>query len=217
MKTHLKSTRPVLGLLLALAASEILPAQQQQPLQPQQPQTQQQQQPQVEPPLTEERSASPGRPGTMTQEQRGQFSAEDFRLIKEVAQSGILEVQAGEIARSQASNQKVKDFAQRMAAEHGQSVQELRQIARDKGATLPATLTEKQERTIERLRKASGQEFDQLYTQHLVDSHEEELKLLRRTADKAEDAELKSFAQRQASTIEQHLQATKDLQKEIKQ
>lgn len=210
MKTDLKRTMPLLTSLLALAAPSFAQAQVQ--TQPEDTTTR------------EERSASPSRqetsPGTgrsATKEDRGQLSAEDYRFVTEAARGGLFEVQAGELARSQATNPAVKDFAERMITDHGKANQELKQLAKDKGATLPTTLNGKEERTLEHLRKASGKDFDKVYAQHMVDDHQQDLTKFRKAAEQSEDPDLKSFAQRNVTVIEEHLQEAKELQESIKQ
>ncbi len=208
MKTDLKRPLPLLVALLALAAPQFARAQTQS--QPEDTTTK------------EERSASPSRqepsPGTGrsgAKEERGQLSASDYRFVTEAARGGLFEVQAAELARSQATHQSVKDFAQNMITAHGKANQELKQLAQKKDATLPTTLDGKEERTLERFRKTSVQDFDRVYAQHMVEHHQEDLTKFQRAAEQVEDPDLKSFAQRTSAVIEEHLQAAKDLQQTI--
>ena len=81
--------------------------------------------------------------------------AKDF--IKEAAQGGLFEVEAGNLAISQASNPDVKDFGNQMVSDHGKANQELAQA---KGLEVPKEMSKEQKGQIDKLKKASGSEFD---------------------------------------------------------
>jgi putative membrane protein len=204
MKTDLKKTMPLLASLLALAAPLLAPAQNQ-PAET----------------TKEERSASPSRqePSNgriVTKEDRGLLSNEDYRFVTEAARAGLFEVQAAELARSQATSPAVKDFAERIITDHGKANQELKRLAQKKDATLPTTLSSKEERGLDHLRKASVRDFDKVYAQHMVEEHQHDLNKFRRAAEHADDPDLKSFAQGASVMIEDHLLAAKDLQEYIR-
>jgi putative membrane protein len=134
----------------------------------------------------------------------------------EAARAGLFEVQAAELARSQATSPAVKDFAERIITDHGKANQELKRLAQKKDATLPTTLSSKEERGLDHLRKASVRDFDKVYAQHMVEEHQHDLNKFRRAAEHADDPDLKSFAQGASVVIEDHLLAAKDLQEFIR-
>src|ERR1051326_144199 len=93
-------------------------------------------------------------------ENRGQLSAKDYHFVREAAQGGMEEVQMGQLAQQKGSSQAVKDFGQRMVTDHNKANDELKQLVSQKGATLPATLTRRENSTLEDLQKLSGKDFD---------------------------------------------------------
>jgi len=79
-------------------------------------------------------------------ENRGEFSASDYKFARAAACGGMLEVNLGHMAVDHSQNSAVQQFGQHMVTDHGKAGQDLQQIASRKGATLPAELMGKHQR-----------------------------------------------------------------------
>src|SRR6266545_5185813 len=64
----------------------------------------------------------------------------DTKFAKEAAAGGLMEVTLGELATKNAASQAVKDFGQRMVDDHGKANQQLKELAAQKGISLPTAL-----------------------------------------------------------------------------
>ena len=73
----------------------------------------------------------------------GTSQTSDQHFMKEAAQGGMAEVELGQLAAERASSAEVKEFAQRMVKDHSQANDQLKQIASQKGVTLPNSLSAK--------------------------------------------------------------------------
>src|SRR2546430_2380074 len=93
-------------------------------------------------------------------DQRGQLAERDYRFVKEAARGGTSEVELGELAKQKGASESVKSFADRMVRDHKKANDELKSIAANKGATIPADLTRTEKSTMDKLQKANGAEFD---------------------------------------------------------
>jgi putative membrane protein len=140
----------------------------------------------------------------------------DESFVKEAASAGMMEVQLGKIAADNASNDKVKDFGKRMQEDHGKANDELKSVASNKGVTLPKELSGKHKRTFDRLSKFSGAEFDREYMKAMVDDHQEDLTKFKKQADKGNDPDVKQFASKNVSVLEQHLSLAKQTEQEVR-
>jgi len=67
----------------------------------------------------------------------GKLKHSDRRFLEKVADSNRAEIALANLAATQASNQRVKDFAQKLVTDHQQVTQELQQLAQQKGIDLP--------------------------------------------------------------------------------
>jgi len=151
-----------------------------------------------------------------TQENRGQFSARDYRFVKEAALGGMTEVRLGELAKQKGSSQAVRDFGQRMVADHSKANDELKQIAATKGAVLPTEISHRENSEIERFEKLSGPEFDKEYVKHMVKDHQKDAKEFADAADDVKDPDLKAFAQKTRTTVEDHLRMAREMEASVK-
>src|SRR5437879_5816427 len=149
-------------------------------------------------------------------ENRGQLSAKDYRFVREAARGGMEEVQMGQLAQQKGANQSVKDFGQRMATEHSKANDELKQIVSQKGATLPATLTRRENSALDDLQKLNGKDFDKKYAAQMVKDHRADVKDFQDAAKDLTDPDLKAFAQKTLPTLEEHLRLAEDMEKSVK-
>jgi putative membrane protein len=147
---------------------------------------------------------------------RGKLSDSDFNFVTEAARGSMMEIQAGELARDRGSSQAVKDFGQRMIDDHGKASDDLKKLAGEKGVTLPTELGDQERSHLDQLNKLSGAEFDREYTQMMLQDHESDLKKFQDAAQKSEDNDVKDFANRTASVIQQHLDTAKQIQAQEK-
>jgi putative membrane protein len=132
------------------------------------------------------------------------LSSADEKFVKEAASGGMLEVELGKIAAEKAVNDKVKAFGRQMQEDHGKANEELKTVAANKGVQIPAALDRKHKRTVDRLSKLSGPEFDRQYIRTMIDDHKEDLKAFQREADKGKDPDVKQFASKYVPMIKNH-------------
>jgi predicted outer membrane protein len=68
------------------------------------------------------------------------IASDDKHFVMKAAESGMEEVEMGQLALRQASSEEVKQFAQRMIDDHSKANSELMQLAQRKGIMLPETM-----------------------------------------------------------------------------
>jgi putative membrane protein len=153
---------------------------------------------------------------TERKKSESKLSKDDERFVKDAAAGGMMEVELGKMAAEKAASDKVKEFGRRMQQDHGKANEELKTIAANKGVELPKVLEGKYKKTVDRLAKLSGEEFDRQYMRAMVEDHEEDLKKFERAAEKAKDPDVKQFASKHAPVIKQHLELAKTTEQEVK-
>jgi putative membrane protein len=137
----------------------------------------------------------------------------DKKFVEEAAMHGMAEVEMGKVAQQKASNDQVKQFAEKMVQDHGMANDQLKQTASAKGVDVPATLDKKHQGDLDKLQKLSGADFDRAYMKHMLDDHKKDVGEFKKVAKSAKDSEVKSFASSTLPTLEEHLtlaQATND-------
>jgi putative membrane protein len=137
-------------------------------------------------------------------------NSEDF--TSDAAYGGMMEVQLGQLAKTHAASQAVKDFGAMMVKDHSKANEELKAIAAKNNVTLAATLPDKFQKHIDDLSKKNGAEFDKDYMSMMVDDHEDDIKMFERCAKKDDEkADVKAFAAKTLPVLYKHLDAAKKI------
>jgi putative membrane protein len=139
------------------------------------------------------------------------LSASDQKFMKEAAQGGAAEVELGQLAVQKAQSPDVKAFGQRMVDDHTKAGDELKQLANQKGVTLPSQADAKDKAEKARLEKMSGAQFDKAYMNYMVADHKKDVADFQKEASHANDPDVKNFAQSTLPTLQSHLQQAESI------
>ena len=145
--------------------------------------------------------------------QKSMLSMQDEKFMKNAVSGGMFEVKMGEFAAKQATDEKVKSFAQRMVADHSKANQELMDTAKKVGFMVPDAMDNKDQRMYDSLAKLEGSKFDSEYIKHMVKDHEKDIDEFKKEAKDGKNADVKQFAQNSIPTLEEHLRMAKEAEK----
>ncbi|MDQ3649348.1 MAG: DUF4142 domain-containing protein [Acidobacteriota bacterium] len=135
----------------------------------------------------------------------------DLAFMNDAAPGGMAEVELGRLAVKQAASQEVKQFAERMIADHSKAGEELQQLAQQKKVMLPPEVNPKHKETMAKLSQLKGAEFDRKYVKAMVADHEKDVTAFESVAKGAVDADVKAFAAKTLPTLKAHLQMIRDI------
>jgi putative membrane protein len=141
----------------------------------------------------------------------GKLAPADRQFIKKAAEGGLAEVQLGQLATEKADSQDVKQFGQRMVDDHTKANDQLKQVASQKGVTVPDKLSAKDAATKARLEKLSGKAFDRAYMRDMVIDHTKDVSEFRMESKNAKDPDVKNFASQTLPTLQDHLKEAKSI------
>ena len=141
---------------------------------------------------------------------------DDAEFAVKAADGGMLEVQMGELAQKNGANAQVKSFAKMMVDDHTKANNELKALAAQKNITLPAALSNDNQKMYNDMMAMKGADFDKHYVDHMVDDHEDDVEMFRKTSMNAADPDIKAFAAKTLPTLEMHLQKIKEIQAMMK-
>lgn len=141
----------------------------------------------------------------------GKLSHGDRSFIADAAKGGMMEVEAGQIAQSKATDPAVKDFANTLVQDHTKANDELKQIAQSKGVQLPSKLDWTQGHELKKLKGEKGEKFDHEFAQHEVKDHQKDIKKFEKAAKDLKDPDLKAWAEKTLPDLKKHLQMAQQL------
>lgn len=136
-------------------------------------------------------------------------------FVTKAAQGGMFEVESSKLATERAKREEVKSFAQRMIEDHGKASKELQAVAGKAGANVPDRLDERHQSRVEKLKSASGDQFDNAYVDAQVEAHKEAVSLFDSYARSGDDAELRAFAARTLPVLKGHDAHVRELDRQL--
>ncbi|MFL6262450.1 MAG: DUF4142 domain-containing protein [Thermoanaerobaculia bacterium] len=148
---------------------------------------------------------------TMTTTSTSKLSASDKKFVTNAAVGGMEEVQLGQLAAQKASDSDVKNFGQRMVDDHSKANDQLKQVASQKGVTVPSTLPPSKQKDIDKLNKLNGAAFDKAYVSMMVQDHKKDVAEFQKESKSGKDTDVKGFAANTLPTLQDHLKMIQDI------
>lgn len=148
-----------------------------------------------------------------TPQTRAATSEPQFVMV--AAQSGMGEVELGQLAQQLASNTEVKQFAARMVADHTKANNELKQVAASAQIALPEKTDAVHNALKQRLSQLKGDAFDRDYMDVMVQDHHAAVALFQGEATNGSTPAVKGFAQKTLPTIQEHLKMAQQIAKAV--
>ena len=132
------------------------------------------------------------------------LSSADKAFIKDAAKGGMMEVAMGRVAEKNASDSEVKNFGARMVKDHSKANEDLKAIAKEENVEWPAE------------KEAGKWKSDKDYMDAMVKDHETDLAAFEKEAKDGSDPKVKSFADKTAKTVREHLEMAKEIDGKLK-
>jgi putative membrane protein len=132
------------------------------------------------------------------------LSSADKAFIKDAAKGGMMEVAMGRVAQKDASNSEVKNFGARMVKDHSKANEDLKAIAKEENVEWPGE------------KEAGKWKSDKDYMDAMVKDHEKDLAAFEKEAKNGSDPNVKSFADKTAKTVREHLEMAKEIDAKLK-
>ena len=139
----------------------------------------------------------------------------DTQFAFKAAAGGMSEVKLGTLASQKGTDPSVKQFGQRMVADHSKAGDELKSIAIQSKITLPGDVSKSDAETYAKLSKLSGKEFDKAYANDMVRDHEQDVAEFQKEAMSGKDPSLKEFADKTLPTLQSHLEQAREMQRTV--
>jgi predicted outer membrane protein len=142
----------------------------------------------------------------------GSMSKSDQKMLMNIAQANIDEIEAGKIAQSKSESPEIKAFAQQMIDDHSKALAEVQALAKQKGVTLPTEPDARHKAEMAKYEHMSGEAFNKAYMSHAgVADHRAMHAALAKDEKNAKDPELKALIAKLTPVVEQHLRSAQQM------
>ena len=140
-------------------------------------------------------------------------SLNDHQIAEIMEEANEAEIDAAKLAKDDAKNGEVKEFAKQMVKDHSKANDELKTLAASKNITLPSAPNEEKQKAAADLGGKSGSDFDKAYISQMKKDHDQTVKLFEDAQKDVKDAELKAFIDKTLPVIKAHGEHVKSLDK----
>ncbi len=121
------------------------------------------------------------------------------------AATDLYEIESSKLAADKAANAEVKAFAQHVRTDHEKSSAELKSVAAQANVAVAPRLDAEKQGMLDKLKAASGAEFDRLFLEQQKTAHTKALAMLQGYSSSGDNDALKAFAGKTATVIKGHL------------
>jgi putative membrane protein len=135
----------------------------------------------------------------------------DSRFIREVTADNMLEVTLGQLAERKAENSEVRQFAQRMVADHNKLQNDWVSMASSNGMNFKTGFGKNHRKKLDQLQKLSGKEFDRAYMTLMIQDHKDYVDYFRKEGRAARSAAVRNRVSSDLSILEQHWAMAKQI------
>ena len=132
-------------------------------------------------------------------------------FVERVTIASNFEIDSSKTLLEKSNHPQIRDYANRMIADHTAILAELRALP-DAATRQPAALDERAQEKLIRLRSFEGDELNRWYVQMQVDGHKETVEIFEAYASNGDVPRLKEFAARHLPSMRAHLAAAEALQ-----
>jgi len=147
-------------------------------------------------------------PEAMQQQQQGSVSSamQDKEFVHAALQGGMAEVQLGQLAAEKGSSDDVKQFGQKMVADHTKLGDQMKLVAAQLGVKAPDGPSKKDKELYTKLQGLSGKDFDNAYIVAMVKDHKKDADEFKAQLQSSQNPAVQQVAQQGSQVIDQHLQ-----------
>lgn len=139
-------------------------------------------------------------------------SKEGADFLVNAYSGGLTEVQLGSLAQTHSKNRDIKAYGAMMVRDHSDHGVRLKAVADSLHVTLPATISNSQQKMIDDLQKKSGKDFDKAYISRMVSDHKDDINEFEKQAKKGL-LEISAFANSSLPMLHKHLDSAEHLRK----
>lgn len=129
--------------------------------------------------------------------------------------SGLTEIEIGNIAQKNALDQEVKDLGKSTVEEFSKMNTRLKELSTEKNITIPTEVGKKSNKEIKEISERTGNIFDRAYTELMIKEHVKEIKRFEEAEKEASDPDIKAFASETLPMLRKQLAVAEELKLRI--
>lgn len=144
------------------------------------------------------------------------MKADTVSFLVEAAKGGMAEVHAGNTGKSQATNPRVKKYADMLVKDHSAANEKVKILAASKNVVLPTTVDDMHKQMMAETSEKKGNDFDKAFMQQMVKDHEEDIRKFEDAQGKEQDSAIITFIKGTLPVLRKHLDSANAIVRDLK-
>lgn len=140
---------------------------------------------------------------------------QDRNFALNTTYSNLAEIQMGQLAAAEATNESLEDFAEMMVTDHTTAQNQLANLAESLDIAIPDTLTNEDQDKQAQLIALDGTRFDSAYISSQVVAHQQAQQIFQTQINQGLNPQLKEYAANTLVHIISHLERATELKEEL--
>jgi putative membrane protein len=137
---------------------------------------------------------------------------DDSNFLMEALQTDLAEIKMGELAAQRGTSMGVKEYGEKLQADHSKALQDTSALAKELGVTIPTEPTEEAQEHHAAISKLSGAEFDAAFVSQMIMGHEKAIAKFTEQTHANPNKEIAALATKRLPTLREHLAIAESLQ-----
>jgi putative membrane protein len=137
-------------------------------------------------------------------------------FVQKAGSGGMMEVELGNLAATNAQSDRVKAFGAMMVSDHTAAGNELKQLASSNNIQAPSMLMPDHQKHVDMLKSKTGAAFDKAYMDMMVKDHKEDVAEYKKASTGLSVQTYKDFASKTLPTLQKHLDSAQAVHKSLK-
>ncbi len=136
-----------------------------------------------------------------------------LNFVQKAMSGSMMEIELGNMAATNATNNRVKNFGSMMVADHTQASNELRQLVGNNSAQISNAMLPEHRQHIDMMNSKKGSSFDKAYMDMMVKDHQEDIKQFEKASGSLGAQPFKDFASKTLPVLRKHLDSAQAVRK----
>jgi len=160
------------------------------------------------------------RMATPSSGQSGKMNLSDANIVALLAIANKGDIEGGQLAETKASSREVRSYGTRMISDHGSMLRQGTQLSKELmiNPVQPAQgqqMQSEHEKSMEALKKKSGEQFDRAYIEHEITMHQKVIELVEQATKKADNPQLRMLLEQSSPALQDHLEQAQNVKRSL--
>jgi putative membrane protein len=155
-----------------------------------------------------------------TTQPSAKMNLSDANIVALLAIANQSDIEGGQLAETKASSREVRSYGTRMISDHASMLKQGNQLSKQLminpvQPALGQQMLSEHQRSMEALKKKSGDQFDRAYIEHEIQMHQKVIRLVEEATQAADDPQLRTLLQQSRPALEDHLKQAQSVKQSL--